>query len=57
MFWFFGCVAYGILTPGQGLNLHPLHQKAKSQPLDHQGSPPNTFLKRTFEWEILLNQV
>ena len=49
MFWFFGCVAYGILTPGQGLNLHPLHQKVKSQPLDHQGGLPNTFLKRTFE--------
>ena len=57
MFWFFVCVACGILTPVQGLNLHPVHQKAKSQPLDHQESPPNTFLKRTFEWEIFLNQV
>ena len=32
--------------PNQGLNLLPLHWKAKSQPLDHQGSlsPSQSFL-------------
>ena len=32
--------ACGIQFPDQGLNLGPLHWGAKSQPLDHQGSPP-----------------
>ena len=31
--------ACGSLVPEQGLNPCPLHWKAKSQPLDHQGSP------------------
>ena len=26
----FGCEAHGILSPDQGLNLHPLHWKVKS---------------------------
>ncbi|XP_061029329.1 cytochrome b5 type B isoform X1 [Eubalaena glacialis] len=29
----------GSWLPDQGSNLHPLHWKAKPQPLDHQGSP------------------
>ena len=29
----------GTQLPDQGSNLHPLHWKAKSQSLDHQGSP------------------
>ena len=32
--------ACGILVPDQGLKPHPLHWKADSLPLDHQGSPP-----------------
>ena len=39
MFWCLGCEACGILVPDQGSNPHPLHWKAKSQPLDQQGSP------------------
>ena len=31
--------ACGIFVPDQGLNLHPLHWKADSYPLGHQGSP------------------
>ena len=36
-------VACGILVPHQGSNLQPLHYKADSQPLDHQGNPPFFF--------------
>ena len=37
----------GTQLPTQGQNLHPLHWKADSQPLDHQGSPPKClFLRR-----------
>ena len=39
MFWCYGCKA--ILAPWQGIELTaPLHGKAKSQPLDFQGSSP-----------------
>ena len=38
-FVFFGHKACGILIPDQGLNLHPLQRKVKSQPVNHQGSP------------------
>ena len=34
--------ACGILVPLQGSNPCPLHWKADSQPLDHQGSPLST---------------
>ena len=38
MFWFFDCKAYwDPQLLNQGLNLRPLHWKAKSQPLDCQG--------------------
>ena len=41
----FSCSACGIF-PDQGLNWCPLHCKADSQPLNHQGNPPpSTFLK------------
>ena len=33
----------GSLFPDQGLNPHPLHWKADSLPLDHQGSPSIRF--------------
>ena len=33
------CVHVGSQFPNQGLNPSPLHLKADSQPLDHQGSP------------------
>ena len=33
--------------PDKGSNLHPLHQKAKSQPLDHQGCPQSPSLPPT----------
>ena len=36
IFWFFGHDAGGILAPDQGSNMHPLQEKAKSKPLDHQ---------------------
>lgn len=39
-FLFFGLEACAILTPCQGLNPYPLHWKAKSSPLNHQGSLP-----------------
>ena len=41
IFLFFGLTAQRAVSqfPDQGLNLRPLHWKAKSQPLDHQGSP------------------
>ena len=36
----FSCPQHvGSEIPNQELNLHPLHCKADSQPLDHQGSP------------------
>ena len=38
-FDFFSCKACGILICWPGLNLHALHWKAKSQPLDHQKVP------------------
>ena len=41
-----GSVARGIFLD-QGLNLHPLHYKVDSQPLDHQGSPQISVLMRT----------
>ena len=44
MVWLWGHKACGILTPNQGSNSHPLHWKAKSSLLDHQGSPSLTFL-------------
>ena len=39
--------ACGIF-PDQGSNLCSLHWQADSQPLRHQGSPPDTFLSRYF---------
>ena len=45
MVWSFGHEAW---FPNQGLNLHLLHWKVKSQPLFHfhvQGSPQNVLLK------------
>ena len=36
--------ACGILVLHQGSNLHPLHWKVESKPLDHQGSPRKVFL-------------
>ena len=43
----FSCpVAYGILVPQLGSNLHPLHWKADSLPLDHWGSPSFFLLKQ-----------
>ena len=41
--------AYGIF-PDQGLNYCPLHWKADSQPLDHQGSPLTSVLKGKAEF-------
>ena len=38
MFWLFGPEAGGSQLPDQGLNPSTLHWKAKSQPLDRQGS-------------------
>ena len=45
--WILHCTACGLVAlclggsqcPDQGLNLHPLHWKADSWPLDHQWSP------------------
>ena len=42
-----GSAARGIL-PGQGSNPCPLHWQADSQPLRHQGSPPNLFFEQSF---------
>ena len=44
LFWFFDCEACRILAPLPGIELAPLHWKAKSSPLDHQGSPWFIFL-------------
>ena len=53
LLWHEGClvVAHGLgypaacgIFPDQGSNLSPLHHKADSQPLDHQGSPSKTVL-------------
>ena len=37
-----------ILVPAQGSNLHPLHWKVDSQPLDHQWSPNLSLLMISF---------
>ena len=37
------CSAACGIFPDQGLNPHPLHWQADSQPLRHQGSPPLLF--------------
>ena len=34
-------MSFGISFPSQGSNLHPLHQRMDSQPLDNQGRPVN----------------
>ena len=39
MFWFLDHEAHGNLTPQPGTEPTPLHWKAKSSPLDLQGSP------------------
>ena len=51
------CSAACGIFPDQGSNLCPLHWQADSQPLHHQGSPPQ-FFKKPFEpqttiWESL----
>ena len=43
MFWLFGHEACRIVVLHQGWNLHPLCWKAKSQPLDHEGSLSHPF--------------
>ena len=48
MFWFLAGRHRGSQLPRQGSNPHPLHWKAKSQPLDRQGSPPLLFLFTIF---------
>ena len=52
-------VAHGIscstacgIFPDQGLNPCPLHWKAKSQPLDHQGSPGRQMLNHCATREV-----
>ena len=47
--WRAGLVAprhVGSQFPDQGSNPHPLHCKADSLPLDHQGSPCTTYLTK-----------
>ena len=44
----------GIFVPDQGLNLCPLHCKANSQPLDHQGGPS---VVRHFKVKVLVAQL
>ena len=44
--------ACGIF-PDQGSNPCPLHWQADSEPLHHQGSPPNTFLKKFLYWSLV----
>ena len=44
--------ACGIF-PDQGSNPCPLHWQADSEPLHHQGSPPNTFLKKILYWSLV----
>ena len=39
LLWFLAVRCVESWRPNQGLNLHPLHLKAKSWPLDHKGSP------------------
>ena len=39
------CLEACGIFPGQGSNLHPLHYKADSLPLSHQGSPQFTNVK------------
>ena len=48
MFLFSGCEAPGILAHNPGLNPHPLHWKAKTQPPDRQGSPNYKFLSAKY---------
>ena len=45
-FWFMSCFGHEaceILAPRAGIKPIPLYGKAKSQPLDHQGSPNFSF--------------
>ena len=44
LFYVMASSQVGSELPDQGLNLHPLLWKAKSKPLDHQGSPGILFL-------------
>ena len=47
MFWLFGHEACRIIVLHRGWNLHPLYWKAKSQPLDHEGSLSHPFSFRS----------
>ena len=38
----FGCQVHGILAPQPGIKPTRQQWKAKSQPLDHQGCPPDS---------------
>ena len=46
VFSFFGCEACGILAPQPGMEPAPSHWEAKSEPLDHQGSPRRGFFRK-----------
>ena len=46
----------GVWDPSpvtRGSNPHPLHWKVKSEPPDHQGSPPKQFLKGSSGWRLV----
>ena len=52
LFYVFGFLAarrVGCWLPNQGTDLHPLHWKAKSEPLGHQESPFPSFLEEGIE--------
>ena len=47
--WLSCSVTCGILVPQPGISPHPLHCKADSSPLDHQGIPFFIFVKVYFD--------